>query len=132
MTTRGFRAAAHLNGDADRARYAPNHVEISRLAGARPVQVDHVDAPRAHALPSARHVRRVAVIDGHPRVIALIQARASAIYQVYRRYHFHDLPPRANRTKFSYIFSPIRPLFSGWNCTAAAESHATALQNSTP
>ena len=109
--------------------------EVGGTAVFRAVEVDDVQSLSAHINPSERRVRGVVGIDGLLGVIALIEPNTPAAAQVYGGYYLHAPPVRFAFTilmKLRYIRKPTAPLFSGWNCTAAALFHATALQNSMP
>ena len=86
-------AAAVLDGHAALAGDPRQVLERPRLAGARAVEVDDVQLPRARRHPVARGVQRVVAVDGLVLEAALAQPDGPAALDVDRRVEDHARAP---------------------------------------
>ncbi len=88
--------AAHSPADLHRARHRGrdrrDRRQVRRLTGARRVEVDHVDPPRAVGLEPARDRDRIRVVDGLGREVAPQQPHRVAAPQVDRGEEVYSVP----------------------------------------
>ena len=132
-------AAAELDREVDPGGDPLHVVEVLRVAGSRPIEVDHVEEPRALLLPAARRIQRLGVVDGLVLILAAKQPHRVPAPDVDRRIEDHHQPPDARpdgirdglpasatsslgrvsqiRVKLASRRSPAAPDFSGWNWT---------------
>ena len=103
-----FDAAAVLHLQRGRNGDPFEHVQVDRVRGLGPVQIDQVQPPDAAVLVASSRVERVFVIGGTAVVVALRQPDALAADQVYCRDNFNH-----SVKKFCRMRSPTEALFSG-------------------
>ena len=77
------------------------------------VKIHHVQPSVACFFKAHGHFHGVTVLTAL-RIIALCEAYAASVYNVYGRYQLYHIAPR----KLVRIRSPTLPLFSGWNWVA--------------
>src|SRR5215210_2229744 len=123
----GAQAPAVLHRHARLARDPAQVLDRLRLAGARAVEVDDVEEPRARLDPRPRGRQRIVVVDGRVLEAALDEAHRPAVEDVDGGIEDH-----AAATKFASSASPSREDFSGWNWTPATLSRSTIEAKHSP
>ena len=83
-------SAAYLNRDLHRLGDDFDDGQVGRPASRRAVEVNQVEARGALFLPAQGHGYRVVGKDGFLLKVALVEADATAGFQVYGGYDFHS------------------------------------------
>ena len=132
-TAAAFRSPPPYCTGTPRALGDPAQVlERPRLALPRPVQVDHVQPPRARLHPRQRGLERIVVVDGLLLVAAVREPHRVPVADVDGRVEDHAATRAQMRVKLRSSASPLREDFSGWNCAPMTVPRSAMDTNGPP
>ena len=102
--------AADLNSKRRFLAHACDQGRVDRMALFRAIQIHHMQPARTRLLPALSNFHRIASVNRHLAVIALVEAYTLAVFDIncWKKLHW-----RTHLRKFRNIWSPISPLFSG-------------------
>ena len=105
-----------------------NRFSIHRLTGKRAIKIDDVQIIKTLRFKSQRLRGGIAVKHRGPRHVALLQAHGLAFLEIDSGKQNHGDHVR----KFAIRASPMRWLFSGWNCVPTMVSRPTMAVTGPP